>query len=126
MGVTSLPVSADLENGFADDAEGVAETVRLAVQAGLAGCSIEDATGRGRQPDLRRRPINVLALPDAPTVAELADAGVARVSVGGAFAFAVLGAFVDTAQEFLTLGTHGFTAQTRKGRERRNRRSAEL
>jgi len=37
-----LPLSADLENGFADDPEGVAETVRLARRAGLAGCSVED------------------------------------------------------------------------------------
>jgi len=39
---TDLPVSADLENGFGDDPETVAETVRLAGNAGLAGCSIED------------------------------------------------------------------------------------
>jgi 2-methylisocitrate lyase-like PEP mutase family enzyme len=39
---TDLPVSADLENGYADDPAKVAETVRLAIKAGLAGCSIED------------------------------------------------------------------------------------
>lgn len=39
---TDLPVSADLENGYADDPAGVAETVRLAAAAGLAGCSVED------------------------------------------------------------------------------------
>ena len=39
---TDLPVSADLENGFGDSAEIVAETIRLAAGAGLAGCSIED------------------------------------------------------------------------------------
>ncbi len=39
---TGLPVSADLENGYADEPAGVAETVRLAAAAGLAGCSIED------------------------------------------------------------------------------------
>ncbi|MEA2193944.1 MAG: hypothetical protein QOG42_378 [Solirubrobacteraceae bacterium] len=39
---TDLPLTADLENGFADDPAGVAETVRLAIEAGLAGCSIED------------------------------------------------------------------------------------
>jgi 2-methylisocitrate lyase-like PEP mutase family enzyme len=39
---TNLPVSADLENGYADDPAGVAETIRLAAAAGLAGCSIED------------------------------------------------------------------------------------
>ena len=43
--VVPLPVSADLENGFADDAEGVAETVRLAAGTGLAGCSVEDWSG---------------------------------------------------------------------------------
>jgi len=42
---TDLPISADLENGFADKPDGVAETVRLAIEAGLVGCSIEDYTG---------------------------------------------------------------------------------
>ena len=42
---TGLPVTADLENGFADDPAGVAETVRRAREAGLAGCSIEDYSG---------------------------------------------------------------------------------
>jgi len=41
---TSLPVSADLENGFGDDPETCAETIRLAAKAGLVGGSIEDAT----------------------------------------------------------------------------------
>ena len=45
-GATELPVSADLENGYGDAPETCAETVRLAAAAGLAGCSIEDATGR--------------------------------------------------------------------------------
>lgn len=39
---TPLPVSGDFENGFADDPDGVAETIRLAAEAGLSGCSIED------------------------------------------------------------------------------------
>jgi 2-methylisocitrate lyase-like PEP mutase family enzyme len=47
---THLPVSADLENGFADDPSGVADTVRLALGAGLAGCSVEDFTGRDGEP----------------------------------------------------------------------------
>jgi 2-methylisocitrate lyase-like PEP mutase family enzyme len=41
---TNLPVSADLENGFGDDAKAVAETIRLAAATGLVGASIEDAT----------------------------------------------------------------------------------
>src|SRR5581483_9139694 len=39
-----LPVSADLENGFGDAPETVAETIRLAGDAGLVGCTIEDST----------------------------------------------------------------------------------
>jgi 2-methylisocitrate lyase-like PEP mutase family enzyme len=39
---TPLPVSGDLENGYAEAPEGVAETIRLAAEAGLAGASIED------------------------------------------------------------------------------------
>jgi 2-methylisocitrate lyase-like PEP mutase family enzyme len=47
---TPLPVSADLENGYDAAPEGVALTIRLAAEAGLAGCSIEDATGRPAAP----------------------------------------------------------------------------
>jgi 2-methylisocitrate lyase-like PEP mutase family enzyme len=50
VAATGLPVSADLENGFGDDPDTVAETVRLAVDVGLAGCSIEDFTGRAEAP----------------------------------------------------------------------------
>ncbi len=46
----SIPVSADLENCFADDPAGVSETVRLATGTGLAGCSVEDSTGRDDDP----------------------------------------------------------------------------
>lgn len=42
---TDLPVSADLENGFGDAPEAAAETVRQALDVGLAGCSIEDWSG---------------------------------------------------------------------------------
>src|SRR6476646_8962800 len=41
-GATDLPVSADFENGFADDPAGVAANVALAAATGLAGCSVED------------------------------------------------------------------------------------
>jgi 2-methylisocitrate lyase-like PEP mutase family enzyme len=50
VAATPLPVSADLENGFGDDPETVVETIRLAAAAGLAGCSIEDSTGRAGDP----------------------------------------------------------------------------
>jgi 2-methylisocitrate lyase-like PEP mutase family enzyme len=182
VSASGLAVSADLENGYAAEAEGVRATIALALQAGLAGCSIEDFSGvkdapiydiqlaaervaaaaevahsgpvhlvltaRAENylhghPDLTdtiarlqayqeagadvlyapglrdlaeiqtlvaevQRPVNVLALPGAPSVAELAGAGVKRVSVGGAFAFAALGAVVEAAQELLTDGSYGF------------------
>ena len=44
---TDLPVSADLENGFGDDPETVAETIRLAAEAGIVGGSIEDVKSEG-------------------------------------------------------------------------------
>ena len=47
---TELPVSADLEKGFGDEPQAVAETIRLAAAAGLVGGSIEDATGNKDQP----------------------------------------------------------------------------
>ena len=165
VAATDLPVSADLEDCFAAAPAGVADTVALAVDTGLAGCSIEDFTRDREDPiyelalaaervaaaaeaahagpvhlvltaraenylygrqdladtiarlqafqeagadvlyapglveldDIRavvaavERPVNVLARPGGPPVPELAAAGVARVSIGGAFAFAALG-----------------------------------
>jgi 2-methylisocitrate lyase-like PEP mutase family enzyme len=184
-----VPVSADLENCFADDPSGVAETVRLAVDAGLAGCSVEDYSGpesdtiydaglaaervvaaaeaahsgprklvltaraenliHGRDdlPDTIARlqsyqeagadvlfapgardldtirelvssvdlPVNVLVLPGMPSVAELADAGVSRISVGGAFAFAAYGAAAAAGRELLEAGTYGYWEQAAAG-----------
>jgi 2-methylisocitrate lyase-like PEP mutase family enzyme len=178
---TPLPVSADLENGFGDDPETVAETIRLAAAAGLVGGSIEDATTRAGDPvyplsqaverisaaaeaarslpfpfvltaraenylhgrpdlddtigrllayeaagadvlyapglraieDVRAicaavsRPVNVV-VNRRFTVAELAAAGVRRVSLGGALARAALSAFVRAAQEVRDQGTFRF------------------
>jgi 2-methylisocitrate lyase-like PEP mutase family enzyme len=56
-------------------------------------------------------------MPTAPTVAELAEAGVARVSVGGSFAFTALGALVDAARELREQGTYSYSALARTGRE---------
>jgi 2-methylisocitrate lyase-like PEP mutase family enzyme len=183
-----VPVSADLENGYADAPDEVARTVALAIDAGLAGCSIEDYTrrndsvydaglaaervaaaaeaahGDGRRlvltaraenfirgrPDLADtiarlqayqeagadvlyapgvnnldqirqivaavdRPVNVLALATAPPVADLAAAGVRRISVGGAFAYTALGAVVAAANELRDQGTYGFWATAGPG-----------
>jgi 2-methylisocitrate lyase-like PEP mutase family enzyme len=186
---TALPVSADFEDGFSASPEGVAETVRLAVAAGLAGCSVEDYTRDDADPiydralavdrvaaaaeaasagparlvltaraenylhgrpeladtiarlqayqeagadvlyapglatlaDVRAvvrsvdRPVNVLARGGGPTVAELAGAGVSRISVGGSFAFAALGALVEAARELQEQGTYGYLERTKEG-----------
>jgi 2-methylisocitrate lyase-like PEP mutase family enzyme len=50
VSATDLPVSADLENGFGDDPETVAETIRMAAAAGLAGASIEDSNSTNETP----------------------------------------------------------------------------
>ncbi len=186
-----VPVSADLENGFADDPEGVAETIRGAAAVGLAGCSVEDFTRDPSEPiydmalaaervaaaaeaaharpvslvltaraenylhgradladtiarlqayqdagadvlyapgltaldDIQQvvsaldRPVNVLALPDAPTVAELASVGVSRISVGSAFTWVALGGLMEAAHELLGPGTYGFWERAGTGRQ---------
>lgn len=189
VSVTELPVSADLENGFADSPEGVAETARGAVAAGLAGFSIEDFSGHENDPIYDReraaervraaaevahagpahlvltaraenhlhgrddlddtiarlqayqeagadvlyapgptsaeqirtivssleKPVNVLARAGSPSVAELAQLGVSRISVGGSFAFAAIEALVSAGRELLDDGTYGFTERSATG-----------
>ncbi|MGH2892662.1 MAG: isocitrate lyase/PEP mutase family protein [Solirubrobacteraceae bacterium] len=187
---TDVPVSADLENCFADDPEGVAETARGAISAGLAGFSVEDydpdsksiyerglaiervraavevahgapggplvvtarAEGylREQEPDRDEiigrlqayqetgadvlfapgpvdpetitaivssldRPVSVLARNGAPPVAELGKLGVARISVGGALAFAAVGGWVSAARELREQGTYSYFEQMAQG-----------
>jgi 2-methylisocitrate lyase-like PEP mutase family enzyme len=50
VAATDLPLNADFESGYAADAAGVAESVRLAVETGVAGLSIEDSTGDPAKP----------------------------------------------------------------------------
>jgi 2-methylisocitrate lyase-like PEP mutase family enzyme len=183
---TSVPVSADLENGFGDDPKDVALTIQEAGQIGLAGASIEDYSGalerpiydlahaveriaaaveaasalgpgfvltaraenflHGRPdlddtlrrleafeaagadvlyapalPDLAavrtvcgalKKPVNVLGglAKDRFTVADLAQAGVRRVSLGSMLARAALGALLRAAREVKHHGTFGFAA----------------
>jgi 2-methylisocitrate lyase-like PEP mutase family enzyme len=87
-----------------------------------AGADVLYAPGLTELDDIRTvvtsvdRPVNVLALPDGPTVAELAEAGVRRISVGGAFAFAAYGVLIEAARELLDEGTYGFWERTKVGR----------
>jgi len=50
VGATDLPVNADFESGYASDPDGVAQSVRLAIETGVAGLSIEDSTGDAAKP----------------------------------------------------------------------------
>ena len=56
VAASSLPVNGDLENGYGHASEDVAETIRQAIDAGLAGCSIEDFTGDKKNPLYERGP----------------------------------------------------------------------
>ncbi|WP_405652989.1 isocitrate lyase/phosphoenolpyruvate mutase family protein [Streptomyces sp. RK9] len=184
-----VPVTADIESGYAKDAAGVADTVRAVLAAGAVGVNIEDALygaaeplrpvaeqaeriaaargaadaagvplfvnarvdtylrGVGDGPDARLAltleraaaflaagadgvfvpgavapdtvkalvegvdgPLNVMVGPGAPTVAELAGLGVARVSVGSGIAQAVHALVRDAARELLTEGTYASLA----------------
>ena len=79
-----------------------------------AGADVLYAPGVSGVADLRRileavsLPVNVLALPDAPNVAELAELGVARVSVGSGFFLAAMGALATAGRELLDEGSYQF------------------
>jgi 2-methylisocitrate lyase-like PEP mutase family enzyme len=60
-------------------------------------------------------PVSVLARPGCPSVAELAELGVRRVSVGGSFAFAAYAALVDAARELQGAGTYGYLEAAGRG-----------
>src|SRR5438270_1626657 len=69
---TELPVNADFESGYADEPEGVAENVRRCVETGVAGLSIEDATGDPARP-----------LYELPVAVERIRAARAAIDAGG-------------------------------------------
>lgn len=129
---TELPVSADLENCFADNPAEVGETIRLGALAGLVGGSIEDygggqiydfnadvlyAPGLKTLDEVRlvagalTKPVNVLApLLKGMTVAQLADAGARRISVGGALARAALTALLRACAEIRMAGSFAWAS----------------
>jgi 2-methylisocitrate lyase-like PEP mutase family enzyme len=90
------------------------DTIRRLQAYEEAGADVLYAPGLIGLEDISRvvagvdRPVNVLALPAGPCVSELASVGVARVSVGSAFANAALGALVAAGRELIDAGTYGF------------------
>ncbi len=112
-GPVHLVLTARAENHLHGRAD-LADTITRLRAYQEAGADVLFAPGLIRLEDIRElvaaveRPVNVLALPGAPPLAELAGAGVSRVSVGGAFAFAALGALVEAADELKDQGTYGF------------------
>lgn len=101
----------------------LADTIRRLQAYQEAGADVLYAPGVTRAEDIRSivtsvdRPVNVLARPTVPPIAELGTLGVARVSVGGAFAFAAFGAAVEAARELREHGTYGYLARSRSGSE---------
>ena len=100
----------------------LADTIRRLQAYQEAGADVLYAPGLTSLDDIRAvvssvdRPVNVLALPGAPSVPELAAAGVRRISVGSAFSNAALGALVSAARELREQGTYGFLDQAAVGR----------
>ena len=88
-----------------------------------AGAEVLYAPGLVELADIRSvvssvdRPVNVLLMPGMVPVAELAAAGVARISVGGTFSAVAFGALARAARELQEQGTYGFFDLAREGRE---------
>src|SRR5206468_2956204 len=112
-----VPVNADFEGGYADEPAGVAESVRLCCETGVAGLSIEDSTGNKDKP-LYDIPFAVERMKAARAAIDKAGAdvmltgraegfisGVRRISVGGALARSAWGGFMRMAKEIVEQGT---------------------
>lgn len=88
-----------------------------------AGADVLFAPGVTAAEDVERlvravdRPVNVLAMPGAPTAHELAALGVRRVSVGGALLYNSLGALIEAATELRDEGTYGYWTRAGVGRK---------
>ena len=116
-----LVITARAEN-YLHERPDLADTIDRLQRFAAAGADVLYAPGvvdAGELATLVRevpRPVNVLALPGAPGVAELADLGVARISVGGAFAFVALDALAAAGRELLEQGSYGFWVRAGAGR----------
>ena len=119
-GPVKLVLTARAENHIRgrDD---LADTIARLQAYADAGADVLFAPGIKTPDDIRRvvesvdRPVSVLAFPGVPSVSELAKLGVARISVGGAFAFAALAGLVDAAEELRDQGTYGYLERSAAG-----------
>jgi 2-methylisocitrate lyase-like PEP mutase family enzyme len=115
-GAVRLVLTARAENHLHGVTE-LADTIARLQAYEEAGADVLYAPGITRLEDIRQvvdsvsLPVNVLARPGVPSVAELAEAGVRRISIGGAFAFAALGAATEAARELIEQGTYGYLEQ---------------
>ena len=120
-GSPGLVLTARAENQL-HGANDLADTIGRLQAFQEAGADVLYAPGLRTIEDIRSvvtsvdRPVNVLIFPGVPDVAELAAAGVARISVGGAFAYVALDAAARAGRELLDSGTYGFAAASGAGR----------
>ncbi len=121
-GPTQLVLTARAEN-LIHGHDDLADTIARLQAYQEAGADVLFAPGVKTVDDIRAvvssvdRPVNVLAVPGTPPVDELAVIGVARVSVGGAFAFAALAALLDAASELREEGTYGYLDRVARARQ---------
>jgi 2-methylisocitrate lyase-like PEP mutase family enzyme len=119
-GATRLVLTARAEN-YIHGHPDFADTISRLQSYQEAGADVLFAPGVSRIEDVRVMvssvdlPVNFLALAGSPRVSELAAAGVRRISVGGAFAFAALGALVEAARELREDGTYGYWERAAAG-----------
>jgi 2-methylisocitrate lyase-like PEP mutase family enzyme len=119
-GEVRLVLSARAEN-YLHGHPDLDDTIARLLAYQEAGADVLYAPGLDTAEELRSLidavalPVNVLLRAATPTVAELATLGVARVSVGGAFAFTAYAAAVRAGRELLEQGTHGYTAAAAEG-----------
>jgi 2-methylisocitrate lyase-like PEP mutase family enzyme len=125
-GPVQLVLTARAEN-YIHERPDLADTITRLQAYQEAGADVLFAPGLRSLEDIASvvssldRPVNVLALAGCPTVDELRSVGVARVSVGGAFAYAALAGLMDAALEFRDDGTYGYWAQAAKARTEADR-----
>jgi 2-methylisocitrate lyase-like PEP mutase family enzyme len=121
-GPVRLVLTARAEN-YLHGRPDLGDTIARLQSYQAAGADVLYAPGLTRADDIRAvvsavdLPVNILVNAATPPVAELAELGVARISVGGAFAWAALDALAAAGRELLESGTYGYSARVASGRQ---------